>query len=407
MERKALVVDGRRESRALVAGDLAEVGFEVVEARDGLDAWRKFRRSRPDVVVSDLRVPRADGLELLRRIRGVSSTPVILFAASGDVATAVAAIKSGAQEFFSFPEDLDRMVSRAHEIVRSRSARDARDELAARIVGSSSSIRRLRDRVRALAPLQVPVLVTGEPGVGHDLTVRCLHDLSGRATGKLVTITVDDAGARRPAAAAAFYLDEVGRFTPADQVYWFERLHEHQSNDSGTARIFASTSEDVASLVRNASFHPPLARLLSRFRVQIAPLRERAGDIELLVSHHARRLGCEMGRDEVRFDPAAIALLRSRSWPGNVGELIAVVERLVAFSPNGEVTRDRVSEVLGESPNSVAWLRRQRDERLRGELLELLEQCGGNLAEVARRLGVSRGAVIYRAQKFGLLPKSA
>ena len=116
MERTALVVDDRPESRELVAGDLAEAGFHVVEAEDGLDGWRQFRRNEPDLVVTELRMPGADGIELLRRIRGVSSVPVILLTAYGDVPAAVAAIKGGAEEFFTFPDDLDRVVDRAHEL---------------------------------------------------------------------------------------------------------------------------------------------------------------------------------------------------------------------------------------------------------------------------------------------------
>jgi transcriptional regulator of acetoin/glycerol metabolism len=112
-----------------------------------------------------------------------------------------------------------------------------------------------------------------------------------------------------------------------------------------------------------------------------------------------------MGRERVRFDRSAVALLRSLAWPGNVRELAKLVEKLVAFSPSGDVRRERVREVLGESPDSVASLRHQRSQKQREELVALLESCGGNLAEVARRLDISRGAVIYRAQKHGLLPR--
>jgi DNA-binding NtrC family response regulator len=407
VEGKALVVDGRQDSQALLAGDLADAGFEVIEACDGIDAWRKFHLIRPDLVVSNLRVPFADGFELLRRIRGVSSTPVILFASNGDVATAVAAIKGGADEFFSLPDDRDRIAERARELMSDRADADVRDELSDQIVGSSAASRRLRDRVRALAPLQVPVLVTGERGVGHDHTVRCLHERSDRAAAKLVVIGSGEAGLRQCGAATAFYLDEIGRFAPADQVYWFERLRESRSREADSPRIFASSSDDLAALARNDSFHPRLARCLLRFRVHIAPLRERAGDVDPLVRHHVRRLAREMGRSDVSLDADAIDLLRARPWPGNIGELCAAVERLVAFSPGGEITANLVRDVLGESPNSVALLRRQREQRLRSELVEVLESCGGNLAEVGRRLGVSRGAVIYRAQKFGLLPRSS
>jgi two-component system nitrogen regulation response regulator NtrX len=407
LERKALVVDDRVESRELVAGDLVEAGFRVVEAEDGRDGWRQFRRNEPDLVVTDLRMPGADGIELLRRIRGVSSVPVILLTACGDVPTAVAAIKGGAEEFFTFPDDLDRVIDRARELTRSSGAPTDSEKLAARLVGKGAAMRRLRDRVRALAPLQVPVLVSGEPGTGHDHVVRCLHELCADDAAKLVTIASGDAGAlRRSAAGVSYYLDEVGGLAPAEQLHWFERLCESECEEAGGAfRIFASTSEDLALRARDGSFHPAFAERLLRFPVPIPPLRERPGDIGPLVSHLADRIGKEMGRERVRFDRSAVALLRSLAWPGNVRELAKLVEKLVAFSPSGDVTRECVREVLGESPDSVALLRHQRSQKQREELVVLLESCGGNLAEVARRQGISRGAVIYRAQKHGLLPR--
>jgi two-component system nitrogen regulation response regulator NtrX len=407
VERKALVVDDRVESRELVAGDLAEAGFRVAEAEDGLDGWQRFRHEAPDLVVTDLRMPGADGIELLRRIRGVSSVPVILLTACGDVSTAVAAIKGGAQEFLVFPDDLERVIERARALTRDpREPSDAED-LAARIVGRSAATRRLRDRVLALAPLRVPVLVSGEAGTGHDHVIRCLHEQSAGGGAKLVRVKSGAAGAHaRPAPGVAYYLDEVGSFTPAEQVHWFERLCEIQTG-AAASRIFASTSEDFAQRARDGSYHPALAERLLRFRVPIAPLRERPEDVAPLVAHLADRIGREMGRERVRFDRSAIALMRTSAWQGNVRELAKVVEKLVAFSPGGGVTRERVREVLGESLDSVATLRQQRDQRQRGELVALLESCGGNLAEVARRLDISRGAVIYRAQKHGLLPRPA
>jgi DNA-binding NtrC family response regulator len=281
--------------------------------------------------------------------------------------------------------------------------------LAALIIGKSAAMRRLRDRVRALAPLQVPVLVSGEPGTGHDHVIGCLHEFSSGDRAKPVTVASGDAGAlQRPTAGTAYYLDEVGRFTPAEQVHWFECLCESERAGPECAiRIFASTSDDFALHARDGAFHPAFAERLLRFQVPIAPLRERPEDIGPLVSHLADRIGRQMGRQRVRFDRSAIALLRTPAWPGNVRELAEVVEKLVAFSPGGDVTRERVREVFGESPDSVATLRHQRSQKQREELVVLLESCGGNLAEVARRLDISRGAVIYRAQKHGLLPRPA
>ena len=405
-EATALVVDDRVESRSTVAGALAAAGFDVIEAENGLEGWRKFRRGEPDLVVSDLRMPGADGLELLRRIRCASSVPVILLSASADITAAVEAIKGGAEEFFRFPDDLDRMIDRARALTAESLEMEATRRMAGEIVGRSEAAVRLRERVIALAPLTVPVLVTGEPGVGHDHVVSCLHGAGALRRERLVTL--DAAGGmppRRPIR-GAFYLDEIGRFDLADQVRWIEWLRAADRRDAVDGlRIFASSSEDIATGVREGSFHPPLAHRLQRFRISIPPLRERKQDVPLLAASLAERSGREMGRPRTRLEPGAVALLRDRAWPGNVRELASAVEKLVAFSPDGAVTRGRAREILGEASDSVASLRLRRDQQQREELVELLERCGGNLAEVARRLDMSRGAVIYRAQKHGLLTR--
>jgi DNA-binding NtrC family response regulator len=172
-------------------------------------------------------------------------------------------------------------------------------------------------------------------------------------------------------------------------------------------RVFASTSGDLLRSAREGTFHPGLADRLSRFQIPLPPLRERPEDIGALALHLSRRIGATLGRPQVRFDRSAIALLRRATWVGNVQELASVVEKLVAFSPEGAVTRKRVTEILGDLPDSVGAMRQQRSQLQRAELATLLETCGGNLAEVARRLQISRGAVIYRAQKHGLLQRSA
>jgi DNA-binding NtrC family response regulator len=403
---KVLLVDDRAEARALVAGDLAQAGLAVVEARDGVEAWDRFRTESPDLVVSDLRMPRADGIELLRRIRGVSNVPVILLTAYADVATAVAGIKEGAQEFFTFPDDLERMVERACALAGAAASRSDDERLAALVAGRSPAMRRVRERIRALAGLRVPVLVRGEPGTGRDQVAHALHLLGGSGDAPLVSVR---AGAAVPAprvpGGSACLLDEVGRFSPAEQAHWFERVGATAVDPAAAPRVFASASEDLTERAGAGAFHPGLAERLSRFTILLPPLRERLEDVAQLAPLIAARIGAAMGRPAVQLERGALALLRAQRWPGNVRQLAGVLERLVAFSPCGAITRERVREVLGESPDSVDSLRLRHEAQQREELVALLTACRGNLAEVGRRLGLSRGAVIYRAQKHGLLPK--
>jgi DNA-binding NtrC family response regulator len=405
-EAKVLLVDDRTEARALVAGDLAEAGLAVVEARDGVEAWSRFRSEAPDLVVSDLRMPRADGIELLRRIRGVSSVPVILLTAYADVATAVLGIKGGAQEFFTFPDDLERMVARARELALASAARPEDEQLERLLAGKSPAMKRVRERIRALAGLRVPVLVRGEPGSGRDQAARALHELGGGGDAPFVVLRAGGAvPAPRVEAGCAIYLDEIERFSPAEQAYWFDRLRARDAETASAPRVLASAQQDLPERARAGGFHAALAERLQRFAIALPPLRERAQDVAQLAPLLAERIGAALGRPAVQLDRGALALLREQQWPGNVRELAGVIERLVAFSVHGTITRERVREVLGESEGSVGSLRLRREQQQREELVALLADCRGNLAEVARRLSLSRGAVIYRAQKHGLLPK--
>ncbi|MCZ6782101.1 MAG: sigma 54-interacting transcriptional regulator, partial [Proteobacteria bacterium] len=326
--------------------------------------------------------------------------------AYGDVPSAVAAIKAGAQEFLTFPDDLDGLIPRARRLVAS-SQGPARDEIERRLVGRSAGMRRVRERIAALASLSVPVLVQGEPGTGRDRVVRVLHELGARADVPLVSLrcgaagTGDNAvGRRPPTRGASVYLDEVGRLELREQARWLDVLH---STPSPVARVYASSSDDLARRAREGAFLPELAERLSRFTVVLPPLRQRIGDLSELVGVLVKEIGASLGREDCRVQPGALARLKARPWPGNVRELATVLEKLIAFSPQGEISGERVRALLREMPEGVRSLRRRREARQREELVQLLEECGGNLAEVARRLELSRGAVIYRARKYGLL----
>ena len=404
---KALLVNGRIEVRTLVSNELEEAGFHVVEATDGLAGWQRFRKEEPDLVVSDLRMGGLGGIELLREIRTVSSVPVILLTAHADVANVVAAMKGGAQEFFTFPNDLGRMISRVCDLVGSGVPVAKAEWLETRVAGNSRAMHRIRERIAALAPLKVPVLVCGESGTGRDCIVNALHLLSSRGDTPLISIRGGDPNSLKvPPPGSVVYLDEIGRLEPDEQVRWFEYIREmEKSGPRRVARVYASTSADLGASAGEGSFHPKLSNQLLRFTILLPPLRERIEDLDQIVPIIVTRLGEAMGRERAHIEAPAIEYLKSQPWLGNVRELSAVLEKLVAFSPRGDVTRDRVEQVLGELPASVASIRSRRGRRQREELSALIDSCGGNLAEVARQLSISRGAVIYRAQKYGLLKK--
>jgi DNA-binding NtrC family response regulator len=271
--------------------------------------------------------------------------------------------------------------------------------LEAQLAGRSRVMERLRERVRALAPLGVPVLVLGESGTGRSRVVDALHRGGPLAASNVLRVRP---GPRPPRnGARVYHLDGVSDLLPPEQAFWADRLRAEEPG----VRVFASSASDLALLVREDRFDALLFERLRRFAIRLPPLRERLDDIPVLVRHLAAAAGERLGRPRPRVERSALARLRAQQWPGNVAELADVVERLVAFANDGRLTGALVEEVAGESRQGVHVLRQRREEAQREELVAALRESGGNLAEVARRIGMSRGAVIYRAQKYGLLAR--
>jgi len=178
MRGHVLVVDDQLRARRLLVTELRDAGFEVSEAGNGEEGWEAFRSRRPDVVITDMVMPRADGLELLKRIRAQSEVPVILFTGYGTPQAAANAFKAGADDFVCSPDvEIDDLVALVSDAISGSAPAEARPALESRLVGKSRAIARVRERLSGLAPLETPVLLVGEPGTGRDTAARILHDL--------------------------------------------------------------------------------------------------------------------------------------------------------------------------------------------------------------------------------------
>ena len=202
MSGTVLVVDDQVGARSALAAELEDIGLTVIQASNGLEGWECFCAERPDLVVTDMVMPRSDGLELLSRVRARSEVPVILFTAYGSVETAVSALKSGADEFVSSSDlEIEGLVDLVREVLSRTRAPEPLPELERRIQGGSGQIRRVREQISALAPLRTPVLIRGEPGTGRDTVARALHELGSTAGGawsQIDATSQDDRGSRIP-----------------------------------------------------------------------------------------------------------------------------------------------------------------------------------------------------------------
>ncbi|MDP7300093.1 MAG: response regulator [Myxococcota bacterium] len=399
-----LVVDDRARPRRALAHELEDAGYAVVEAQDGVEGWRLFGQHQPDVVVSDMVMPRSDGLELLNRIRASSDIPVLLFTARGSIESAASAFKAGADDFVASSdvtvEDLVSLVDRA--VAGNRPSHEHTD-LAGRLIGSSDAMRRVRERVSALAPLRTPVLVCGEQGTGRDSVVSALHELGSTAQEDFATFDCAnfEPGGRLPAT-GAIYLDGVEALSPTAQRYWGERVARSVSDNlRDPVRLFASASERFVDRVRSGAFESDLAAVLLRIVIELTPLRERSEDVPELADALTRRATEHIGR-QVRLSPAAKATLSAYPWRQNCVGLARVIERCVAFSRGRTIRRQLVQEILSEDEPSIAGIREQNTLREREEVIHAIESTGGNVSRAARKLGRSRGAIYRLIERHGI-----
>ncbi len=398
-----LIVDDLPLARRALARELEGAGFGVVEACNGDEGWETFSRSRPDAVVTDLVMPGTDGQALLERIRAeADDVPILLFSAKGGVDEAVSALKAGADDFIASAgtgiEDLVERLAAALEERQHSPERAEATELERRLVGVSDAMAEVRRRLVGLAPLRAPVLVIGEPGTGRDAAVRALHELGSTAAGELARVDCRSLhGGEAFPAGEALYLDHVDRL-PAEAQRLLEALLAEQVRDTGATlpRIFTSTSDS-----RLGSMSAGLRERLLRISIELPPLRKRPQDVPTIADALAERIGRLLGR-RVALTRASRVLLASHRWPGNVTQLERVVERAIAFAPDGDLRRETIEGVLAETSESLGRLRERREARERLELLEALREAEGNVTHTAERLGKSRAAVYRMIEKFGI-----
>jgi two-component system response regulator AtoC len=407
-----------------------------------------------DAVVTDFAMPEMDGLALLHAIRERdASLPVILLTAQGSERVAVRAMKAGAYEYVTKPFDIDEMSVVIDRALEARGLRVQNRRLSAEkaigrsLVAETPSMLRLLEAVGRVAPKDVTVLVRGETGTGKELVASLLHAQSRRAAGPLVRFNCaaipgelaeaelfghargafTGAGqARRGFFAEAdggtLVLDEVGELPLGLQPKLLRALQDGEIQPVGAGRVervdvrvVASTNRDLEAEARAGRFREDLYYRLAVVELVVPPLREHRDDIPALAAEFARRYAERFGTGSVQLAPALIERLRAADWPGNVRQLENAVARMVALSPTGELGPDafgggqrRPADEAGETAPEAGdegdgpSLREQLDALERNLIVKMLARTGGNQSEAARRLGVSRTALIDRLKKYGL-----
>ena len=436
MTPRILVVDDEPALRYTLRALFEEEGFAVIEAPDGEAALALVDAGGVDLVVTDLRMPKMDGLALLDAVVARPNSPrVILITAHGDERTAVSAIQRGATDYFAKPFDnteVVRVVRRAVEAARLHDEnRRLRAELALarHMVFASDGMRRVAERVERAARRDLNVLITGESGTGKELVARALVSASERANKPYVrfncaalTPTLAEAelfghaagaftgaqGARlglfREADGGTLLLDEIGELDARVQGALLRVLQEGEVRPVGSdrpvkvdVRVIAATHRDLVADVASGRFRQDLYYRLHVVTIELPPLRARPEDIAPLATHFAQRAGAAFGLPDARISPRLLRRLEADPWPGNVRALEHTIESLVAMADDPLIDDDGVApkeNLQGLKARVAAFEKRV--------IAEALARLNGNQSACARDLGISRVTLIDKLNRYGL-----
>lgn len=440
---QVLLIDDDPHLRQALSQTLDLAGLKVLALADARGLAERLDRDWPGVVVSDIRMPGIDGLELLGQLRALDAElPVLLITGHGDVPLAVQAMRAGAYDFLEKPfasEDLLDSVRRALDLRRlvldNRSLRLAladRQELSARLLGQSPAIARLREQIGALAATSADVLILGETGSGKEVVARALHDLSNRRAGPFVAINAGalaesvveselfghEAGAftgaqkRRIgkfefASGGTLFLDEIESMSLDVQVKLLRLLQERAVERVGSnqlipldIRVVAATKEDLRQAADQGRFRADLYYRLNVAPLRIPPLRERGEDILLLFQHYADAAAARHGLPPRSLQPEQRAQLMLHPWPGNVRELQNAAER---FALGLELGLGPAPD--GQMPAALpagGSLTEQVEAFERALIATELGRPHGSLRSLAEALGVPRKTLHDKLRKHGL-----
>jgi DNA-binding NtrC family response regulator len=418
-------------------------GLEVAQAKDGAEALEMFDAAPVPLVVTDLRMPRMDGMQLLSKLAARAPAPkVVVITAHGSERQAVEAIKAGAYDYFRKPFDNDELLAVVRRAIEAVRLTDENEQLAGQLalsrsmVVGSEAMRRLATLVARVAPRDVTVLITGESGTGKERVAEAIVRASRRARKPFVrfncaALTADLAEAElfghakgaftgairsRPglfgeADGGTILLDEIGELAPSTQAKLLRVLQEGEVRPVGEersrtvdVRVIAATHRNLEDLVAKKQFRDDLFYRLNVVQLRVPPLRARPEEIPDLARFFLERYGERFGVERITVPDVLYARLAAYPWPGNVRELENAIESLVALSPAEGLDLSLLPGERGEAvdPSAALTLKQRVEACERGIIVDALRAAGGNRTLAATRLGISRVTLHDKLNKYGL-----
>lgn len=418
---------------------LGKKGFVVRSSSSVSDAKRRLGEEAFDLVISDLRLPDSDGIDLLKWLKSTHpSLPLIMMTSYAEIQTAVQAMKLGAADYIAKPLNPDELLGKIRELAHVEEKAPTRVPVSSApdlyIEGQSQAARQLYEHVRLVAPTDMSVLVTGASGTGKEYIARRIHEQSNRSKAPFVAVDCgaipkelaaseffghvkgsftgaieNKTGAFVAAQGGTIFLDEIGNLTYEVQVQLLRALQERKVKPIGSnqeiainVRLISATNENLRQAIEKGDFREDLYHRINEFTIRIPDLKERKEDLLLFANHFLDLANSELQKDIIGFDNDTMQLFQSYSWPGNLRQMKNVIKYATLLATGRYITRKELPEELTENLLSHANIQLKNVEQERDLIRKALQECGNNKTRAAQLLGIDRKTLYNKLKIYQL-----
>lgn len=418
---------------------LGKKGFVVRSSSSVSDAKRRLGEEAFDLVISDLRLPDSDGIDLLKWLKNTHpSLPLIMMTSYAEIQTAVQAMKLGAADYIAKPLNPDELLGKIKELVHVEEKAPTRVQVSSApdlyIEGQSQAARQLYEHVRLVAPTDMSVLVTGASGTGKEYIARRIHEQSNRSKAPFVAVDCgaipkelsaseffghvkgsftgaieNKTGAFVAAQGGTIFLDEIGNLTYEVQVQLLRALQERKVKPIGSnqeiainVRLISATNENLRQAIEKGDFREDLYHRINEFTIRIPDLKERKEDLLLFANHFLDLANSELQKDIIGFDNDTMQLFQSYSWPGNLRQMKNVIKYATLLATGRYITRKELPEELTENLSSHTNIQLKNVEHERDLIRKALQECGNNKTRAAQLLGIDRKTLYNKLKIYQL-----
>lgn len=445
---KILIADDEKEIRQTLLMVLRDEGYDCTTVADGAKAIEAVREGHFDILISDLKMPEADGIEVLEQTQKLSSqTLTMIITAHATIETAVEALRKGASDYILKPLDFDEVIIRIQNLLEHKKLvqenRYLREQIDKKfnfnhIIGESKPMKQIYEMIGRVSQASTHVLISGASGTGKELVARAIHsesdrsdkpflalncgsipenlvesELFGHKKGAFTGAEKDKEGIFEAAGSGTVFLDEIGELPPNIQVALLRVLQEKEVKPVGSnqmiaidARIIAATNKELEKEVERGNFREDLYYRLNVVEIKLPPLKERKEDVPILAHHFVNKYNRELNRAVKGIDSGAMSALLSYEWKGNVRELENVIERAVLLGNQDHITVEDLPASIRDKGEEVQIDSQSLDSAVQAfekhHIESVLKRTEGNKSETARLLGIDPSTLYRKMERYGI-----